>query len=560
MKGSDYVVYCLAQENVDTIFTVAAENIYPLLQSSLKCGLKVVNSKLELSAAFMALVYSRLKRKPSILVVTGGPGIIGSLSPIAEARIEGDPMLIFSTSPPNDGKRTHMHQFIEDEDQTRTLVPITKSQYKIKEFKMIPEVISKAFKEAVEGKPGPVYIEFCVEVFREEGDPIGYERSKPIVRKTSVKEVERVIDYILDSKFPVIVAGRGVYLSDSVEEILKLSRILDAPLTTTIMAKGIVPKDFELYAGVAAGRSGNITAEKVLEKSDLVIAIGNRFSEMGTGRYSLKFSGKLVHVNVAEEDLGRVFKPDIAVVSDAKEFLKILLKKLEEKSVSRKCDAGKIVKGLWRMENEELEKLYSSLREGPIKSWEVIDTVKQFINEDAIIVGDVGAHRIETFIMPLHAPQTYIATTSYVSMGLAVPGAVAASILFPERQVIGVVGDGGFLMTGLEISTAVQYNAKPVIIIFNDSSYKVLRIYERARYHTDTEELYKLPSTDFSKIAEGLGAKGVEIYEREQLYQKLKEAFEWSKGPVVVDVKIDPETIPVPYQRLYSSKMISEIR
>lgn len=560
MKGSDYITYCLVQENVDTIFTVAAENIYPLLQSSLKGGLKVINSKLELSAAFMALAYSRLKRKPSVLLVTGGPGIVGSLSPIAEARIEGDPMLIFSTLPPNDGKRTHMHQFIEEEDQTRILEPITKRQFKIREFKMIADVVSKAFKEAVEGKPGPVYIEFCVEVLREESDPVEYKREETVVRKPSVNEVETVVDCILVSKFPAIIAGRGVYLSDSVEEILKLSRILDAPLTTTIMAKGIVPKDFELYAGVAAGKSGNITAEKVLEKSDLVIAIGNRFSEMGTGRYSLKFSGKLVHINVAEEDIGRAFKPDMGIVSDAKEFLKILLKKLEEKNVSRKCGAGETVKELWKMEEKELEKLYSSLKEGPIKSWEVIDTIKQFIDEDAIIVGDVGAHRIETFIMPLHAPQTYIATTSYVSMGLAVPGAVAASILFPERQVIGIVGDGGFLMTGLEISTAVQYNAKPVIIIFNDSSYKVLRIYEHARYHTDTEELYKLPSTDFSKIAEGLGAKGIEICERRQLYQKLKEAFEWSKSPVVVDVKIDPETIPVPFQRLYSSKMINEIR
>lgn len=559
MKGSDYITYCLIKENVDTIFTVAAENIYPLLQSSLKGGLNVINSKLELSAAFMALAYSRLKRKPSVLLVTGGPGIMGSLSPIAEARIEGDPMLVFSTLPPNDGKRTHMHQFIDEEDQTRILEPITKKQFKIREFKMVAEVVSKAFKESVEGKPGPVYIEFCVEVLREEGVPVEYKKEETVVRKPSANEVEMVVDYILGSKFPVIIAGRGVYLSDSVEEILKLSRILDAPLTTTIMAKGIVPKDFELYAGVAAGKSGNITAEKVLEKSDLVIAIGNRFSEMGTGRYSLKFSGKLVHVNVTEEDIGRVFKPDIGIVSDAKEFLKILLKKLEEKNVSRKCGAGETVKELWKMEEKELKKLYSSLREGPIKSWEVIDTIKQFIDEDAIIVGDVGAHRIETFIMPLHAPQTYIATTSYVSMGLAVPGAVAASILFPERQVIGIVGDGGFLMTGLEISTAVQYNAKPVIVIFNDSSYKVLRIYEHARYHTDTEELYKLPSTDFSKIAEGLGAKGIEICERRQLYQKFKEAFEWSKSPVVVDVKIDPETIPVPFQRLYSSKMINEI-
>ncbi|MEM4736913.1 MAG: thiamine pyrophosphate-binding protein [Nitrososphaeria archaeon] len=559
MIGSEGIVECLTQENVDMIFTVAAENIYPLLQSCLKNGLSVINSKLELSAAFMALTYSRLKKKPSVLIVTGGPGIIGSLSPIAEARLEGDPMIVFSTLPPNDGKKTHMHQLIDEEDQTNILVPITKEQFKIKKLCDIPKVISEAFGKCREKKPGPVYIELVPEILLEEGSMPKYEHRETIAPKPSTDEVIKVCELILKSRFPVIIAGRGVYLAEAREELLKLAQILDAPLTTTIMAKGLVPKNFRLYAGVAAGRSGDITAEKILEKSDLVIAIGNRFSEMGTGRYSLRFSGKLVHINISEEDIGRVFKPDIAIVSDAREFLTMLLKELEKKKIKNEGKNVELVKEFWSKEEEELKKLYGSLKEGPIKSWEVIQTLNQVIEEDAIVVGDVGAHRIETFIMPLYAPQTYIATTSYVSMGLAVPGAVAASIIYPERQVFGIVGDGGFLMTGFEISTAVQYNAKPIIIVFNDSSYKVLRIYEHVRYHSDTKELYKLPETDFAKIAEGLGAKGIRVFERSQLYQSFKEAVEWRNGPVVVDVKIDPETIPVPFQRLYSSKRIEEI-
>ncbi len=559
MIGSECIVDCLVQENVDMIFTVAAENIYPLLQSCLKNGLKVINSKLELSAAFMALTYSRLKRKPSVLIVTGGPGIIGSLSPIAEARLEGDPMIIFSTLPPNDGKKTHMHQLVNEEDQMRILVPITKGQFKIKKFDDIPKVLSKAFEKCREKKPGPVYIELIPEILFEEGILLKYESIKANVPKPSSDEVRKVYELILNSKFPVIIAGRGVHLSGAEEELLKLSQMLDAPLTTTIMAKGLIPKNFKLYAGVSAGRSGNITAERVLEKSDLVLAIGNRFSEMGTGRYSLKLSGKLVHVNISEEDIGRVFKPDVAIVSDSKEFLIMLLKELEERGIKNEGNNVRLVEEFWREEESELKKLYGSLKEGAIKSWEVVETLSEFIGEDAIVVGDVGAHRIETFIMPLYAPQTYIATTSYVSMGLAVPGAVAASILYPEKQVFGIVGDGGFLMTGFEISTAVQYNAKPIIIVFNDSCYKVLRIYEHVKYHSDTKELYKLPETDFAKIAEGLGAKGIRVFERSQLYQSFKEAVEWQKGPVVIDVKIDPETVPVPFQRLYLSKRIEEI-
>jgi len=559
MKGSEYIVDCLVKEKVDTVFTVAAESVYPLLRSCLRGGLKVINSKLELSAAFMALVYSRLKRKPAILALTGGPGVIGALSPIAEAMVEGDPMIVFSTLPPKDGRRTHMHQLMDDGDQARILAPVTKGQFRIEGFEDVPKVLSKAFREAVEGKPGPVYVELCVEALMEDGAPSEYRREEASVRKPSAEEVEKVLERILEAKFPVIIAGRGVNLSNAGEEVLRLSQAIDAPLATTIMAKGLVPRNFRLYAGVAAGRSGNVTAERVLERADLVLAIGNRFSEMGTGRYSLKFSGKLVHVNVAEEELGRVFKPDIAIVSDAREFLKMLLKRVEESGLQRKGDKGALVEELWRREDEEVRELYSSLKEGAIKSWEVIDELNKLIDEDAIVVGDVGAHRIETFIMPIHAPQAYIATTSYVSMGLAVPGAVAASIMYPERQVIGIVGDGGFLMTGFEISTAVQYNAKPVIIVFNDSSYKVLRIYEHTRYRSDTRELYRLPETDFAKIAEGLGAKGVKVCEREELSKSLREALEWRRGPVVLDVKIDPETVPAPFQRLYSSKRIDEI-
>jgi acetolactate synthase-1/2/3 large subunit len=559
-KGCECIVECLLGEGVETVYTVSAESILPLLKSCLEKGIKVINSKLELSAAFMALVHSRIKNTEGVLIVTSGPGLIGSLSPIAEAMLEGDPLVVLATTPPRNRRTSHMHQLMGGSDQLDIVKPITKAQYRIRELKQISQAVSQAFGHARSGRPGPVYIEVAVEVFMEEGASADYMRLPVRRPPPDHGQVEVIIGLLEKAELPVILAGRGVYLSNAREELIKVAEFLGAPIVTSIMAKGLIPNDHPLYAGVAAGKAGNITAHSVLSRSDLVMAVGNRFSEMGTGRYSLEIKGKLVHVNVDSGDIGRVFKPDVAVVSDAKEFLSALSKRLINGRFKRREGAETMLKDFWRMELEELKKLRAFKNADRIESYEVVDVLRTLLDDDAIIVGDVGAHRIETFTMPVYTPGTYISTTSYVSMGIAVPGAVAASIAYPHRQVVAIVGDGGFLMTGLEIATAIEYGANPVIIVFNDSCYRVLRIYERAKYHSDTKELHKLPATDFSQIAGALGAKGIRIEQREDLHRLLKEAVEWRKSAVLVDVLVNPYGIPIPFQSLYGARDIRDIQ
>ncbi|WP_054844583.1 thiamine pyrophosphate-dependent enzyme [Vulcanisaeta souniana] len=158
--------------------------------------------------------------------------------------------------------------------------------------------------------------------------------------------------------------------------------------------------------------------------------------------------------------------------------------------------------------------------------------------------------------MPVYDGESYITSTSYVSMGLAVPGAVATSIIYPDRDVVALVGDGGFLMTGLEVSTAVQYGAKPRIVVFNDSIYRVLGVYERIRFGGVTEALVRLPRIDFALLAKSLGAEGITITRREDLKPLLMDALD-SDRAVVVDVHVDPSAVPIPYQRLYNLRSIS---
>ncbi|MGD0329537.1 MAG: thiamine pyrophosphate-binding protein [Nitrososphaeria archaeon] len=559
MRGSDFIAECLADEGVETAFTVSAENISPLLKSLLVKGIKLVNSKLELSAAFMAVIYSRVKRLPGLLVVTAGPGVIGSLSPIAAAMVEGDPLVVIGGFPSDDGKTSHMHQLVKRGDQMELMKPVTKTQYRIECYDQISSCISKAFVDSASDKPGPVYVELSVDLLVEDGVRVEYVKGRIRKPKLDSGSVKLVADLLEKAGLPVIIAGRGVYLAEGENELISVAELLGAPITTTIMAKGLIPNEHPLYAGVAAGRTGDATAQTVISRADVVLAVGNRFSEMGTGRYSLKINGSLVHVNIDGNEIGRTFKPEIAIISDAKEFLSSLLKELSSRKYSYKINNESMLSIIREKESQEIERFYSEAKTDLIESFEVVKAVREMAEKDAIFICDVGAHRVETFIMPVYISGTYVTTTSYISMGLAVPGAVAASIEYPNKQVFGIVGDGGFLMTGLEIATAVEYGAKPIIVVFNDSSYKVLRIYEHVKYHSDTRELYKIPKVDFSKIADALGAKGISVEKREDLYPSIKNALDWNKGPVVLDVKINPQGIPIPFQRLYGHRYIKDL-
>ncbi len=421
----------------------------------------------------------------------------------------------------------------------------------------ISETLAKAYRVAVSGKPGPVYIEVPMDVLDSdvEASPVyvgdvGVE--KPVVNEGVVREVAELL---ADAEFPVLLLGRGVIISGAGDLAIRVAEALNAPVTTTIMAKGLVSPNHPLYAGVAAGRAGNMVAYEVIRRADVVLAVGNRFSEIGTGRYSLEIRGKLIHVNIDDYDLGRAYEPYIKVQADARDFLAKLIEVLRGLRIRRRDYVVNELRELWVVENREFESYYGGVS-GLIKPWEVIRAVREvFSRGKSIFIGDVGAHRIESFLMPIYGGESYITSTSYVSMGLAVPGAVAASIIYPDRDVVALVGDGGFLMTGLELSTAVQYGAKPRVIVFNDSAYRVLGVYERVRFGSVTESLVRLPSVDFALLARSLGVEGITITRREELRSSLEDALN-SDGAVVVDVHIDPSAVPIPYQRLYGLRSI----
>lgn len=510
---------------------------------------RFINASFEPGAGFMAVTYSRVVGDVGSLILIPGPGVFGAASPIAMAYVEGDPLVVFSTRP--DPRRNEMHTLPSIHGQLAAMEYITKAQLTVSKPSELPKVAAKAFQVARSGKPGPVYVEIPLSMAGGEvgEDPSSYMPLPPFKPIPGEGEVARIMDALVKAERPVILAGRGIVVSGAVDRLIRLAETLDAPVCTTIMGKGAFPTNHPLYAGVAAGDMGNHVAKEVLENADVVLAIGVRFSDLGTGRYSMRVGGELIYVNVDPSDVGRVFRPSMAMVSDAGEFLRMLINMLEKGGVKRSRGSGQLLAKLWMRENEELARLKRPSG-NMIEYWEVIDEVRRIANDDAIFVGDVGSHRIESFLMPISKPRTYITTTSWVSMGLAVPGSIAAKLAKPDGEVVGLVGDGGFLMTGTEVVTGVRYGAAPVIVVFNNSAYGSLYVYERAKY--GTELTYRLPKVDIAGMARAMGAYAVGIGSRDELRRGLDEAFSMAKDrPVVVDVVVNPKVPPIPMRRRY---------
>jgi acetolactate synthase-1/2/3 large subunit len=559
MKVSKALVESLLSEGIEHYFTVYAEHIMSLIiDSELSKLLKPINATHEPGAGFMGIGYSRVSNKAGVCVFTGGPGVLNAVNPIASAYIEADPLIIIASTPPRDiAYKNALHVFPNDTDQFNVFRSITKKQFRITSPEQTPQVISKAFNEALSNRPGPVYVEIPADMFDSIIDEFNYVRIQPSKPTPSDDVIKEVLRMLSTSKKPVILAGRGVTIAEAENELIAVAEFFDVPVCTTVVGKGVIPPTHPLYGGIAAGSLGDPVADELLSNADLVLAIGVKFSQMGTGRYSMKINGDLIHVNVEADDMNRVFKATIAIKADAKEFLSKLL------TIAKRESTEKIYRGSKELVSKLWDRFKTSLVQSPrkgdlIESWEVIEALRSVFDEDTIYVCDVGAHRIDTYTMPAYKPRTYIASASYASMGRGVPGAIGAKLAKKDSNVVGLVGDGGFLMTGLEVITGVRYNVPVIIVVFNDSAYRVLGIYEKVKY--GSEFTYRLPHVNFCELSKSLGAHGIRVERREDLRNSIEEALSLAKDkPVVVDVVVNPETIPIPMRRLYKANYISEL-
>lgn len=545
MKGSEILVKSLKIQGVKHIFGIPGNHVLSFYDALKNSDIKTILATHEPSVGFMADTYGRVIREPGVAVVTAGPGALNLVNSVAQAYVESSPMVVIAA-------QCHMgklgkgcyHELEHPDVQYNIFKDITKWRTKILKPEEIPEKISEAFYQARAGRQRPVYIEIPENVFEEECEYFLSERKFVKRKKAEETKVNDAVKLLLNAKFPIIFAGGGVIDSGALDELKELSELLEIPIATTPMGKSSIPENYPLSLGCGSGGAGNLAAREIMPKADVMLAIGCRFDEVGTGFFTVKIPETLIHIDIDDKEINRNYKVSLGIVGDAKTVLTQILDKLKEEKIKINHDIREEIQKLKTQELKELKEEFSSKKIHPLK---ILYELNRLLDKNSIIVADTGNSLLWVHEFYLKS-QLVLSPAGYNSMGFAVPSVVSAKLAAPDKTVIGICGDGSFLMTGMELITAVRYKLNIKLFVLHEDRYNILTVFQDISFggrYSDT----LLKTFNFAEFANNAGALGIEISKVDEIKSKIKEGLN-HKGPVLFDVYIDANFNPSFLNRL----------
>jgi acetolactate synthase-1/2/3 large subunit len=527
MKGSDLFVKCLENEGVEYVFGVPGEETIDLTDSLLSSKIQFITTRHEQSAAFMADVYGRLTHRPGVCLATLGPGATNLITGIADAQLDRAPLVAITGQSALEKTHKESHQYI---DIVTAFKPFTTWNSKIIRPDFIPEIVHKAFDIATD-RPGATHIELPEDVAREETtkEPISI-KIYPHISLHDEKELKKAADMIKKSSMPVILAGNGVFREDAADELRKFVHFTGLPVVSTFMGKGAVAADDEHFLG-SMGIKDHDHIMCGFEMADLIICAGYDYVEYGPKSWNPDRSKKIIHIHTEHPETDENYIPEIMLIGSIRQALFNLRQQCDFKREIPERFSG--VRSRMKAELED----YRNDPSYPLKPQRIIYDVREAMGRNDILVSDVGAHKLWVGrLFPAYEPNTVFMSNGLASMGFALPAAIAASLIKPEKKVVAIAGDGGFLMNLQEIETAVRLGCNFVVVIFNDSKYGLIEWHEKKYFNQTIGIDFKNP--DFVMLAQSFGANGVRIKSAEELGPKLTEALN-SGGVWLLDVPVD---------------------
>lgn len=532
MSVADAIVKCMELETISHVFCVPGESYLPLMDSIYDSQhIKLISARHEGGAAFMADAYGKATRKPGVAMATRGVGGANLAIGIHTAYQDSTPMVVFLGQVHS---KFRGREGFQEVDLDQFFGHIAKWTVELKDAERTPELIHRAFRIAQSGRPGPVVVSLPEDVLREEAVMnIGPPVDVPSPRPTS-EEVEKVERLLGDAERPVIIAGGGVIASHGERLLVEFAEKLHIPVVASFRRQDVFPNNHRLYVG-HAGLSTFPSVINTMKEADVVLAIGTRLSEITTQDYRFPTTEqRLIHIDIDYDTLGKVRNPQIGIVSDAtsalKELLTINIDALwGDWTKSRRSD----------YEQDMLKDLNED--EDWIKMRGVIQTLQEKLPKDAIITNDAGnfAGWLHSFYC-FEKPNTYIGPTSG-AMGYGLPGAIGAKLAHPDKVVVSLSGDGGFMMTIQELETAVRYGVPVIALIFNNSMYGTIRMHQEMHYPERVIGT-ELNHVDFAKVSEALGVKAFRAKTNVEFTKAIEHALA-SDSPVVIEVLTNPEQI-----------------
>ena len=535
MKATDLLVSCLENEGVRQIFGVPGEETLDFMDSlSRSRQISFITVRHEQGAAFMADVYGRLSTYPGVCLATLGPGATNLITGVADAHLDRAPLVAITGQAARETAFKESHQYIDVVDMLR---PITKWNARVEEPSAIPEIVRKAFRLARLEKPGATHIELPEDVAEEqvEGEPMPVRRTTyPQARPESI---ERVAELLREAERPLILAGNGVIRRqaagrEAADWLAAFAHKLDLPVVPTFMGKGALDYRDEL-AQPAVGLRAKAAGLGGLAEADLVLAVGYDLVEWAPKLWNGDKRKTIVHVDSTAAEIDAYYLPAIEVVGEIGESLRALELACDFRAPRWLGDRVR------RAALAELRQGVDADSAFPLSPQRVVAELRAALADADILISDVGAHKLWlATLFPAARPNTAIIANGLASMGIAVPGGLAAKLVHPDRKVVAVTGDGGFLMNSQELETARRLGTAFVTLVWADRRYGVIELNQQRRFGRTFGVEFTNP--DLVKYAEAFGLPGFRVERAGDLLPILRRALDLDV-PSLVEVPVDPK-------------------
>ncbi len=512
MKAAELFVKCLENEGVEYVFGIPGEENLAVMDALLDSPITFVTTRHEQGAAFMADVYGRLTRRAGVCLSTLGPGATNLITGVADANMDHAPVVAIAGQAGTNRLHKESHQVL---DLQKIFDPITKYSTRLLTPNTIPEVVRKAFKQAQMEKSGASFIEFPENLAEMPIEASPLRAQYPTPPEPPADRVQYAAEVISKARSPIILAGNGVIRAQASAQLAAFAGKLNIPVTNTFMAKGVIPFKHPMALG-SAGLQAHDYANFGFDEADVIICVGYDLVEYHPYLWHPTCDRKIVHIDMSPAEVDAHYVVEVGVIGDIRHSLD----RIAELATPHQ---GHRLRPLRQALIDEM-KVHSADQGFPVKPQKIIWDLRTALGLEDIVICDVGAHKMWMARMfRCEYPNTCIISNGFASMGIAVPGAIAAKLAYPNRAVVAVTGDAGFLMNSQEIETAMRMNTPVVILIWNDCGYgliewKQMNTYGRAAH-------VKFTNPDFVKYADSFGAKGYRVEHADDLLPILKTAL-----------------------------------
>lgn len=547
MTGAEAVVEMLRREGVSMVFGIPGVHALGIYNVLVDCpDIEHINVRHEQAAGFMADAYARATRGIGVALVTPGPGAGNSITAMGESYASSTPVLYLIPQIKStlvDSGKGSIHEY---KDHFNMIKSVTRWCARVKTPEEIPAALAAALRVLKTERPGPVAVEMPMDLIAAKAN-MEFPSSPDAAKKNAdVGQIKQAAELLAQAGRPAIFVGGGCVRAGADDEVRELAELLQAPVVSTFMGKGVLPEDHPLSLGCINGMNpfrGAPTKgpfyDRLWSQVDVLLAVGMKFSEAATDGWRLPVCDTLVQIDIDAAELGKNYPATVGIEADAKLALSALIEQVQaglaQSRPSRAAELAEV--------REEVRRLI--LERSP-QELEVLDGLRSLLPRDAVVANDMT---IMTYwsgrYFPVYEPSTFLYPYGSTTLGYGLPAAIAAKLARPESKVVGLLGDGGFMWTCQEVATAVKYRVSVPIVIFNDSCYGVLKSFQEGRFGRSFE--VDLTNPDFVDFAKAFKARGVRVRSLDELKAALEEAFD--AGTItLIDMPLKPNPPWLSYQ------------